>query len=74
MKSVTTVQLNKAVVKALRQRKKYQRETYNEVILSLIEEVEKKSNSQYDSFLHEIQKKKMKELWDNEADTAWEDV
>jgi len=27
---------------------------------------------QYDKFLEEIQKPKMKELWDNKEDEAWE--
>ncbi|MFH1181928.1 MAG: hypothetical protein V1702_03135 [Candidatus Woesearchaeota archaeon] len=31
----------------------------------------KKSN-QYDEFLHKIQQPKMKELWDNKEDEAWE--
>ena len=29
---------------------------------------------QYGKFLQEIQKKKMKELWDNEYDETWEKV
>ena len=29
-------------------------------------------NKEYDKFLHQIQKPKMKELWDNEEDEAWE--
>ncbi len=33
----------------------------------------KKSN-QYDEFLHEVQQQKMKELWDNKNDEAWEDA
>jgi hypothetical protein len=31
-----------------------------------------KPNSQYDKFLHKIQQPKMKELWDNIADSEWE--
>jgi len=30
--------------------------------------------SQYDEFLHEIQREKMKEVWDNNADETWEDA
>ena len=33
----------------------------------------KKSN-QYDEFLHKIQQEKMKEIWDNKDDEAWENV
>jgi hypothetical protein len=33
----------------------------------------KKSN-QYDEFLHKVQQAKMKELWNNTEDEAWEHV
>jgi hypothetical protein len=29
---------------------------------------------QYDEFIHSIQQAKMKELWDNEEDEAWENA
>jgi hypothetical protein len=64
---VTTIQLRKSVVRALKEIKKYSRETYDETIWELIElkrSIEGKD--QYDKFIHEIQKSKMKELWDNE--------
>ena len=31
-------------------------------------------NDNYDKFLHEIQKSKMKEIWDNKHDEIWEEV
>ncbi len=31
-----------------------------------------KQRNQYDEFLHQIQQSKMKELWDNKEDEAWE--
>jgi len=31
-----------------------------------------KQKNQYEGFLHKIQMKKMKELWDNKEDEAWE--
>lgn len=34
----------------------------------------KKGGNQYDEFLHKIQQTKMKELWDNFEDAAWEDA
>ncbi len=37
---ITTIQLNKAVVRALKRIKEYPRETYNEVILNLIKNAE----------------------------------
>ena len=72
---VTTIQLNKSVVRALKSVKKYKRQTYNEVILDLVGVVKnERKSSQYDEFLHTIQKSKMTELWDNTDDEAWENV
>lgn len=34
----------------------------------------RKEKNQYDEFLHKIQQKKMKELWDNKDDEAWENA
>jgi len=31
-----------------------------------------KSKNQYNEFLHKVQQAKMKELWDNKEDEAWE--
>jgi hypothetical protein len=72
MEEVTTVQLNKSVVDALKRIKKYPRETYNELISDLIKMVGQRKKSQYDEFIHRIQQTKMKELWDNEEDEVWE--
>lgn len=70
---VTTIQVKKSVVKELKDIRKYPRETYNETILNLIKAAkETKKRRQYDEFLHRIQQAKMKELWDNEEDEAWE--
>jgi len=33
-----------------------------------------KKRNHYDEFLHKIQQAKMKELWDNEEDEAWENT
>ena len=32
----------------------------------------KMQKNQYDEFLHKVQQQKMKELWDNKEDAAWE--
>lgn len=73
MKEVTTIQLKKAVVEELKSIRKYSRETYNEIISDLIKTAkENKKRRQYDEFIHRIQQAKMKELWDNEEDEAWE--
>jgi hypothetical protein len=69
----TTIQLKKSIVKELKNIKKYPRETYNETILNLLKLAkEHKNRRQYDEFIHRIQQAKMKELWDNEEDEAWE--
>lgn len=75
MKDVTTIQLKKSVVRKLKAIKKYPRETYDEVISELIEIAKvKRKESQYDNFLHKIQQGKMRELWDNQEDEAWENA
>ena len=66
---VTTIQLNKSVVNALKRIKKYPRETYNEIILDLIAMA--KEEREFNKFVQEAQKAKMKELWDNEYDEVW---
>ena len=71
---VTTIQLKKSVVKELKNIRKYPRETYNETILNLIKTAKESKKRQYDEFLHRIQQAKMKELWDNEEDEAWENA
>ena len=53
----------------MRSQKQHPRQSYNEVIAGL---VKKKAGTQYDRYLHEIQKGKMKELWDNKYDEDWE--
>lgn len=72
MNNITTVQLDKSVVEALKKIKKHPRQSYNEVIISLIEYSTKKN--QYNEFLHKIQQPKMKELWDNKEDEVWDNV
>ena len=75
MKDATTIQLKKSVVKELKNIRKYPRETYNETISDLIKIAkDSKKRKQYDEFIHKIQQAKMKELWDNEEDEAWEDA
>ena len=72
---MTTIQLKKSSVKKLKNIKRYSRETYDEVISNLIKSIKtSKKESQYDNFLHRIQQKKMKELWDNKEDEVWESV
>ena len=73
MDDTTTVQLEKSVVESLKSSREYPRQTYNELISHMIivfREVKKRN--QYDEFLHKVQQHKMKELWDNKEDEAWE--
>jgi predicted CopG family antitoxin len=68
MGDYTTVQIERSLLEYLRGKKQHPRQSYSEVIARLA----KKDKSQYDRYLHEIQKGKMKELWDNDEDEAWE--
>lgn len=73
--AVTTIQLDKSLVESLKETKEYPRQTYNELIKSMVKvfkEIKKKN--QYDEFLHKVQQIKMKELWDNQEDEAWENA
>ncbi|MDD3083468.1 MAG: antitoxin VapB family protein [Candidatus ainarchaeum sp.] len=73
MVEVTTIQLTKPVVEKLKKVKKYPRQSYSEVISELIDVINNtKRENQYDEFLHNVQKRKMKELWDNKEDEDWE--
>ena len=69
---ITTIQLNKSVVRALKQIKEYPRETYNEIILSLIKNAQE--TKELDTFIQKAQKAKMKELWGEGDYTAWENA
>ena len=75
MKNVSTIQLDKRVIGQLKKAKEYPRQTYGELLdkMSKIFIVLKQRN-QYDEFLHKIQQPKMKELWDNKEDEAWENA
>ncbi|MBU0535602.1 MAG: hypothetical protein KKE20_01450 [Nanoarchaeota archaeon] len=75
MSEVTTIQLDKSVVEELKEIREYPRQTYNELIEHMAKVFKNiKKKNQYDEFLHKIQQSKMKELWDNKEDEAWEHV
>jgi hypothetical protein len=75
MVNSTTIQLNKNIVNSLKEVREYPRQTYNELIKNMVELYKSvKKKNQYDEFLHIIQQAKMKELWDNKEDEAWENV
>ena len=71
----TTIQLEKSLVESLKQNKEYPRQTYNELIKRMLEIFNGvRIKNQYDEFLHKIQMKKMKELWDNKEDEVWDNA
>jgi hypothetical protein len=74
MSEVTTIQLKKSIVRELKSIRSYPRETYGEIITALLTMAKSRKANQYDEFLHEVQKAKMKELWDNKEDEAWENA
>ncbi|ODS42878.1 MAG: hypothetical protein MSIBF_06330 [Candidatus Altiarchaeales archaeon IMC4] len=75
MSNVTTIQLDKTIVNALKEVREYPRQTYNELLAQMIKTFKNvKTQNQYDEFLHKIQQNKMKELWDNEEDEVWNDA
>ena len=71
----TTIQLNKSVLVSLKEIREYPRQTYEELIKKMIQVYRSlKERNQYDEFLHKIQQQKMKELWDNDEDSEWENA
>ena len=71
----TTIQLDKALVEKMKDIREYPRQTYNELISNMVKVFKNvKKNNQYDEFLHKIQQPKMKDLWDNKDDEAWDDA
>ena len=73
--TTTTIQLEKSLVNSLKEAKEYPRQTYNDLIKNMVQAFKSiKKNNQYDEFLHKIQQAKMKELWGNKEDEAWENA
>ena len=73
--ATTTIQLDKSLVNSLKEVREYPRQTYNELIKHMVRVFTNlKKRNQYDEFLHKIQQAKMKELWDNKEDEAWENA
>jgi adenine-specific DNA methylase len=69
----TSIQIDVKTLERMKKNKEYPRQTYNELITKMIDcfEASAKRN-QYDQFLHKIQQMKMKDLWDNDDDEAWD--
>lgn len=73
MSDNTTIQVNRKTAKELKNAKMHPRQTYSELIDGLLTAY-KAHRKQYDSFLHKIQQEKMRELWGNKEDEAWENA
>jgi len=73
MAEQSTILLDKKVIELLKKAKEHSRETYNEIIEKMaLVFINSKKKDQYDKFLHEIQKEKMTEVWNNKYDEIWE--
>ena len=59
---ITTIKLKKSVVKALKDIRRYPRETYNEIVKNLIGDA--RDIREFDIFVQKAQAIKMKELWE----------
>ncbi len=68
--NVTTIQVDRSVVDALKKLKRYRRETYSEVILNLIENIQE--TRELETFVQKVQEIKMKELWEEGDYSGWE--
>ncbi len=68
--NVTTIQVDRSVVDALKKLKRYRRETYSEVILNLIENIQE--TRELETFVQKAQEIMMKELWEEGDYSGWE--
>lgn len=69
----TTIQVDSKLLEELKGMKTHPGQSYAELIFQMASVFRSmKQRNQYDEFLHKVQIQKMKELWDNEDDGAWE--
>lgn len=75
MTEQSTIMLKKSVITLLKKAREHPRQTYNELLEKMTKIfIRMKERNQYDEFLHKVQQEKMKELWDNKEDEAWENA
>ena len=67
---VTTIQLERSVVDALKRIKRYPRETYSETILNLIKNADE--TRELGIFVQKAQDERMKQLWGEGDYSGWE--
>ncbi len=73
MAVITTIQIKKDTAQLLKANRDHSRDSYDDIIRKLLQFYENaKTHNQYDEFLHKIQQMKMRELWDNDEDDAWD--
>jgi predicted CopG family antitoxin len=70
MPEYTTIQLSRTVVNNLKKLKMHPRQSFDDVISNLLKS--KSAKDDYFKSMMEIQKVKMKEVWDNKEDEEWE--
>ncbi len=71
----STILLNKDLIEMLKSAREHPRQTYNELIGTMLRIfLQLQKSNQYDEFLHKIQQTKMNELWNNKEDEAWENA
>ncbi len=71
----TTIQIKEKTLESLKKSKQHPRQTYDELLNNMIKTFTRiNKNNEYDFFLHKVQQHKMKELWDNKEDEAWENA
>ena len=62
--------MDRSVVDALKKLKRYRRETYSEVILNLIKNIQE--TRELETFVQKAQEIMMKELWEEGDYSGWE--
>ncbi len=67
---VTTIQLERSVLEALKRVKRYPRETYSETILNLIKIADE--TRELETFVQRVQEDRMKQLWEEGDYSGWE--
>ena len=72
--SVTTIPVERSVVKGLKEIKQYPRQTYSELLIEMTKcfKILKPQKASYDEFLQKVQQAKMKELLDNKENKLWQ--
>ena len=67
---IITIKLKKSAVEALKDLRKYPRETYSETVMHLIRDA--RDIREFDSFVQKAQAIKMKALWEEGDYSGWE--